>query len=269
LNVPILVYHRVPKDAAQRGSWALPLDDFREQMAYLARNNIAVCALDAFWEAYRSRRSLGKKSVVLTFDDGYAATCANVEDVLDQYDYPATLFLTTGVIGQRDPLDARDEGVLTWEQVRALRHLRVEAHTMTHPRLSQLDVHDVRREVHMSKVLLEDTLGRAIKHFAYPYGGHNHRVRAEVRNAGYESAYAAHIGPATFRDDPFQFHRILLDGHTPLDVFARRVQSQLLRHRLMLPAKGQSSWAAAFTTHYLKPTRLQKHSRRVNCAPGL
>lgn len=56
-------------------------------------------------------------------------------------------------------------------------------------------------------------------------------VRAEVRDAGYESAYAAHMGPATFRDDPFQFHRILIDGRMPLDVFARRVQSGFLSRR--------------------------------------
>lgn len=236
MNVPILIYHRVPKDAAQRGPWALPLDDFRAQMAYLAGHNIAVCTLDAFWEAYRTRRPLARKSVVLTFDDGYAATCENVESVLDQYDYPATLFLTTGVIGQRDPLDSRDEGALTWEQVRALRHLRVEAHTMTHPRLSRLDAAAVRREVSTCRTILEDALGRAITHFAYPYGGYNRMVRAEVRDAGYESAYAGHIGSATFRDDPFQFHRILLNGYTPLDVFARRVQSGFLSRREQVAA---------------------------------
>ncbi len=231
MNVPILVYHRVPKDAAQRDDWALPLDDFRAQMAYLAGNAIAVCPLDDFWGAYRSHRPLARKSVVLTFDDGYAATCENVEAVLDQYDYPATLFLTTGVIGQRDPLNAQGEGVLMWEQVRALRRLRVEAHSVTHPRLSLLGVPAVRQEVRVCKETIEDALGRAINHFAYPYGGYNRAVRAEVRDAGYESAYAAHLGPATFQDDPFQFHRILLDGHTTLDVFARRVQSGFLSRR--------------------------------------
>ncbi len=241
MNVPILVYHRIPKDAAQREAWALPLDDFRAQMDYLARNAIAVCPLDAFWDAYRARRPLGRKSVVLTFDDGYASTCANVEGVLDQYDYPATLFLTTGVIGQRDPLDARDEGTLTWEQVRALRHLRIEAHTVTHPRLSRLTARQVRGEVQTCKVILEDALGRAVNHFAYPHGGYNRMVRAEVREAGFESAYAAHIGPATFHDDPFQFHRILLDGYTPLDVFARRVQSGFLSRREQVAASLRTS----------------------------
>jgi len=231
LNVPIFVYHRVPRDASQRSPWALPLEDFRAQMAYLARNDIAVCTLDAFWESYRSHRPLDRKSVILTFDDGYAATCANVERVLDQYNYPATLFLTIDVIGRRDPMDARDEGVLTWEQIRALGRLRVEAHTMSHPRLSLLDRDGVRREVRVCKAIIEDKLGRAINHFAYPFGGYTRMVRTEVRGAGYESAYAAHTGPATFHDDPFQFHRILIDGRTSLDTFARRAQSGFLSQR--------------------------------------
>lgn len=231
MNVPILVYHRIPTDAAGRGPWALPLDDFREQMEYLARQGIAVCALDDFWEAYRSRRAIEGKSVVLTFDDGYAATCNNVEGVLDRYGYPATLFLTTDVIGRRDPMGGQGEGVLTWERVRALRRLRVEAHTVSHPRLSRLPAQQVREEVRACKAIIEDALGRPVTHFAYPYGGYTRMVRAEVRNAGYASAYAAHLGPATLCDDPFRFHRILLDGYTPLDVFARRVHSGFVSRR--------------------------------------
>lgn len=231
MNIPILIYHRVPKDVAQRGAWALPLEDFAEQMAYLARNNIAVCALDTFWEAYRSHRPLGQKSVVLTFDDGYAATCEHVERVLSRYGFPATLFLTTGVIGQRDPLGSRDEGILTWDHVRALHHLRVEAHTVSHPRLSLLDARHVRREVRECKVLLEDALGRPINHFAYPHGGYTHMVRAEVRNAGYASAYAGHTGPATDHDDRFRFHRMSISGCDPMDVFERRVQRSFISRR--------------------------------------
>lgn len=231
MNVPILVYHRIPADAAERGPWALPLDDFRAQMAHLAAERIAVCALDDFWAAYRARRPLREPCVVLTFDDGYAATCANVEAVLAEYGFPATLFLTTGVVGQRDPMDGRGEGTLTWEQVRALRRLRVEAHTVTHPRLSLLDAERLRDEVRGCKATLEDALGRAVAHFAYPYGGYNGAVRAAVRDAGYDSAYAAHLGPATFADDRYRFHRILLDGYTPLEVFARRVRGGFLSRR--------------------------------------
>jgi peptidoglycan/xylan/chitin deacetylase (PgdA/CDA1 family) len=227
-HVPILVYHRVPQDMSQRGEWAVPLNDFRAQMAYLARANIAICTLDTFLDAYRSRRPLSRKSVVLTFDDGYAATCEHVEDVLGQYDYPATLFLTTGLIGARDPLGSRDEGALTWEQVRALRCLRVEAHTVSHPRLSRLTASDVREEVRACKATLEDMLGRAVAHFAYPFGGYTRMVRAAVRDAGYESAYAGHTGPATFHDDRFQFHRIAVDGRDSLDVFAHRAQTGFL-----------------------------------------
>lgn len=239
-HVPILVYHRVPKDASQRDTWAVPLDDFRAQMACLAGNDITVCPLDAFLEAYRARRPLPRKSVVLTFDDGYAATCENVEGVLRQHGYPATLFLTTGLIDQCDPMGARDEGVLTWERVRALRWLRVEAHTVSHPRLSALDARAVREEVRACKVILEAELGRAVAHFAYPFGGYTRMVRAEVENAGYASAYAGHTGPATFHDDRYQFHRIVVDGRDPLDVFAHRVQTGFLSRHEAAAARARS-----------------------------
>lgn len=224
LSVPILVYHHVLSDPAQRGEWVVPLADFRAHMAYLARDNIAVCTLDDFLSAYRARQPLREKTVVVTFDDGFAATCLNVEPVLEEHHFPATLFLTTGIVGQRDPLGSRGEGTLTWGQVCALRHFRVEAHTVSHPRLSRIRGDEMRQEIRACKSILEERLGRAIRHFAYPYGGYTRAVRAEVRDAGYESAYATHNGPATLHDDPFQFHRIIVDGRDPLDVFARRVE---------------------------------------------
>jgi peptidoglycan/xylan/chitin deacetylase (PgdA/CDA1 family) len=239
-QVPILVYHRIPRDASQRGEWAVPLDDFRAQMAYLARNDIAVCTLDAFLDAYRARRPLARKSVALTFDDGYAATCENVEAVLNQHDYPATLFLATGLIGTRDPLGARDEGALTWERVRALHCLRVEAHTVNHPRLSCLTVNAVRQEVSTCKATIEEILGRAVTHFAYPFGGYTRMVRAAVRDAGYASAYAGHTGPATFQDDRFQFHRIVVDGRDSLDVFARRAETGFLSRQEAAAARARN-----------------------------
>jgi peptidoglycan/xylan/chitin deacetylase (PgdA/CDA1 family) len=44
--------------------------------------------------------NLRKRSVVLTFDDGYAETLYNVKPLLEQYQVPATVFVTTGYLGR-------------------------------------------------------------------------------------------------------------------------------------------------------------------------
>jgi peptidoglycan/xylan/chitin deacetylase (PgdA/CDA1 family) len=73
---------------------------FKAQMAYLHRFRYSVMSLLQALEALHHDRPLPRQSVALTFDDG----CQNFRDhafpVLQRYDFPATLFLVSGLIGK-------------------------------------------------------------------------------------------------------------------------------------------------------------------------
>jgi len=62
--------------------------------------------------------------------------------------------------------------MLDWEQVRAMQKSGISfgAHTMTHPAVSRLDDPALEEELGRSKQLLENGLGEAVEHFAYPFG---------------------------------------------------------------------------------------------------
>ncbi|MGL5136902.1 MAG: polysaccharide deacetylase family protein, partial [Beijerinckiaceae bacterium] len=46
----------------------------------------------------------------------------------------------------------------------------VGAHTVSHPLLARMDADAARREVHLSRVFLEERLGRPVRHLSYPVG---------------------------------------------------------------------------------------------------
>jgi peptidoglycan/xylan/chitin deacetylase (PgdA/CDA1 family) len=99
-----------------------------------------------------------------------------------------------------DPLARTDELALTWDEVRRLAAdplVTFGAHTMSHYVLSRLDEAEARAEIAGSKRILEERLGRAVTHFAYPFGSRNEAGGREMRLAaecGFQTAMTTRYG---------------------------------------------------------------------------
>lgn len=92
----ILKYHRVNDDRDPFFP-SLPIEVFRQQMAYVARN---YCVLTV--EEIIERIGMGglpRNAIAITFDDGYQDTLTHAAPILCRYRIPATVFLATGFIG--------------------------------------------------------------------------------------------------------------------------------------------------------------------------
>jgi peptidoglycan/xylan/chitin deacetylase (PgdA/CDA1 family) len=90
----VLLYHRVASGFADPWSLCVSPDRFREQMEVLVgRDVVPLDALVADLAASRRRRS-----VAVTFDDGYADFATAALPVLAEHDIPATLFVATGAL---------------------------------------------------------------------------------------------------------------------------------------------------------------------------
>jgi glycosyltransferase involved in cell wall biosynthesis len=78
---------------------------------------------------------------------------------------------------------------LTPDEIRMLgAEFEIGAHTMTHPRLSQLDAAAARGEIVQSKKTLEAIIGAPVSSFCYPYGDHTEETKRIVREAGFDRA---------------------------------------------------------------------------------
>src|SRR5262249_25052028 len=97
--VPILCYHNLGPQT--RGRLLMSASAFEEQMRYLKREGYHVITLKEFLAFASLRRQLPRKTVVLTFDDGWRSFKEYAYPILKELGFPATLFIYTDFIGAR------------------------------------------------------------------------------------------------------------------------------------------------------------------------
>jgi peptidoglycan/xylan/chitin deacetylase (PgdA/CDA1 family) len=139
----------------------------------------------------------GGHFVAITFDDGFQSVLHNALPVLRARQIPATLFITTGYLGRKpgwikDPLHPNaDEILLTEEQIKQLPQdlVAIGSHTITHPRLTNIDEDSVIKEIGDSKSYLENLLNRQITLFSLPYGAFNIAQTKLFKEAGYKRVF--------------------------------------------------------------------------------
>jgi len=189
-DVAVLMYH----DITNRPSvyFDITVANFKAQLKQLAASGATVIPLADLYDHLRIGKSLPPKSVVLTFDDGYAGQYENAYPILKELGYPATFFVPSGTVGV-----TTSRAHMTWEQLQGLDKeglVSVECHTVTHPDdLRKCSDSQLEAELKKSKEVLEQKLGRKMRFLAYPVGNADGRVARVAHEAGYELAFT--MGP--------------------------------------------------------------------------
>ncbi|WP_448600355.1 polysaccharide deacetylase family protein, partial [Thermoleptolyngbya sp.] len=184
-RVPVLMYHDVlPRKEV---FFDVTPAEFEAHLQAIQENDLTPISLDQLVAHLATGAPLPPRPVLLTFDDGYLGHYEYVYPLLKKYGYPGVFSIYTGKV-------ERDYGRpgLTWAQLREMAAdplVAIASHSVTHPKnLADLDDHELRWEVTTSKRILEEKLGVSVKHFVYPEGNYDERVKAAVRQAGYRSA---------------------------------------------------------------------------------
>jgi peptidoglycan/xylan/chitin deacetylase (PgdA/CDA1 family) len=94
------MYHRVFETSSDPWELCVSPKHFAHQLELLCRH-YPVLSLQKLLNALKIRQ-LPKRAVVLTFDDGYADNLWNVKPLLEKYELPATVFVTSGSLDSPD-----------------------------------------------------------------------------------------------------------------------------------------------------------------------
>ena len=191
--------------------------------------------------------------VVLTFDDGFRNFYTEAFPVLQEFGFTATIFLPTAYIqgskscspvvsssrslvvpSSRSPfrlLHPDPNDFLTWDQVRSLHRSGIEfgSHTVTHPKLVDLNWPEIEFEISNSKSEIEQQLGEPIKTFCYPYAfPQNSRPFVErftelLRESGYACCATTQLGRLQAGDNAYRLKRLPANSLDDLPLLAAKL----------------------------------------------
>ena len=169
---------------------------------------------------YLEGAPLPEGAVLITFDDGYRDNLENALPVLQRHGYPAVLFVPIGFLDERRPLPHEEAlrvlGVVNetidWGELAELEAggIRIESHGIGHRPVSELEPGEALREIAVSKIRLEERLGRRVYAFAFVKGSHaDYRPEhaSLVQQAGYELAFTSVSGANGPKSDRFRLRR--------------------------------------------------------------
>lgn len=167
MKIPVIVYHSIDND---KSNLSLTINNFEKQINFLKQNGFISRGLD---EIDKHK----KKQIIITFDDGYKDVHKFALPILKKYDFKATCFLVSNLIGKKNYWDSLrsdfvPKNLMNTEDINEWINngMFIGSHSHNHDDLTKLNKLDLEKDLDYSKKILEDKFGNAINNFSYPYG---------------------------------------------------------------------------------------------------
>tara|TARA_R110001606_G_scaffold399310_1_gene584788 strand:+ start:116213 stop:117022 length:810 start_codon:yes stop_codon:yes gene_type:complete len=180
---------------------------------------------------------LPDKTVLLTFDDGFADNYLNAHPIIEKYDAKATLYLvvdrfdkdwSTSKKAHHNSGELMREPKLTTEQIEKMLlsgRWELGGHTLTHANLAKLSNEQKKTEIMDCKIQLEQQFSTNVSSFAYPFGIYDDDDVALTKAAGYRSAVTTETGIDANNADIFRLKRVKISGKDNRLAFWLRIRS--------------------------------------------
>lgn len=224
-RIPVLCYHRFDD---RHEKLSVPEKKFRRQMQYLKDNNYNVIPLSWLIEFLEGKRALPEKSVVITIDDGYESTYDTALPVLQDFHFPATVFLYT------DFLNASD--ALKWTQIKEMHRsglVEFQPHSSSHPNLTKKQPREseaeysqrINEEIRRPAEKIQHNLNNVMHTYAYPFGDSNDLVIDKLQTQSYKLGMTVQPGSISAASYPYMLRRTMIFGDFSDQDFIRSLET--------------------------------------------
>lgn len=219
-SIPVLAYHDF--DLAEninykkKNMFVDSVDNFEKQMKYIYKNNYKTLSMEEFYCWKKRKCELPKKSVLITFDDGYKSIYEHVYPILKKYNLKGTSFIIGDTITEKA---VSNGNYLSWEEIEEIQkdYSDLEFHSHTYG-LHKKDgnIHYVKLK--SNKELKKDTQKINSRldtnYIAYPYGAHTDEYIKILKEQDYKLGfiYYAPFIRAKKEHNDFQVPRVTIDS---------------------------------------------------------
>jgi peptidoglycan/xylan/chitin deacetylase (PgdA/CDA1 family) len=212
-NVYILCYHAFLE---KKDPYTFTMDQFREQISTLKKNGFTFVR----FEDVINGRITGDKNILITIDDGNHSVYEAYRAIMKPNGIKPALGIYPAIIGRR-------HYAMTWDQLKELSAdgCYIASHGYHHMFLSEKyfkkDPASFKKEIYLSKKVLEEKLGRRIETMIYPFGVNSDTAISELKNAGYRYGMTIKAGMTALPiTDNFKIHRYLMTKPSQKGTFA-------------------------------------------------
>ena len=145
---PVFMYHSVgiPNSKWMWKELTISYLEFEKQLAYLKAHNYTTFHLKYLYVQIDQHIELPKKSIVLTFDDGYLDNYVFALPLLKKYGFKGTIFVNPEFVdkrnlirkqydGQGDVAGLETIGFMSWDELREIEQdgtMEIQSHALTH-----------------------------------------------------------------------------------------------------------------------------------------
>lgn len=202
-----MYHHILPKD----GFITSGVKNFEKQMNFLKENGFYTLSSEEFYMYKKGEFKAPKKSVFITFDDGWRDNVIYAYPILKKLGLKATIFLVTNWINKAsekkeafEPLDHRackeiapispNKVIMSWDDVESCSDIfDFHSHTATH-RDFYFEKLSWQEDLYNSRETIKKRLGFQDKHLCWPRGIYDNELITLAKEIGYEILYTTKRG---------------------------------------------------------------------------
>ena len=207
-KLPIIMYHNISPNAGRQGKYTVSVKEFEGDLKYIKERGFTPILTQQLIDYAKQGKSLPKKPLMITFDDGFESFYAYAFPLLQKYDMCAVM----AVVGQyADTFTKKEDhhlnySYLTWPMIGELSKsglVEIQSHTnnmhtITSKRrgctINKGENKEsykalLRKDLELNQKKIQETTGKAPTALAYPYGSHCKSSKEVLKEMGFQAAF--------------------------------------------------------------------------------